>query len=166
MFNKTILRTAICATALVATTYSATSAAVSLNPDATAIVVFPLTLVDNVTMDFGTVSGTGNVVITEGSTVAGVSGSATATAVTPANFTVTAENLQAYTVSFANGTMSDGVDTITVGTFTHNASGTGSGVGEVFEVGATIALTGAEGSGSYSTADPTLGAPYTITVNY
>ena len=166
MFNKTLLRTAICATALVATTYSATSVAVSLNPNATAIVVFPLTLVDNVSMDFGTVSGAGNVVITEGSTVAGVSGTATATAVTPANFTVTAEAAQAYTVSFAGGTMSDGVDTIAVGTFTNNATLLGTGAGEVFEVGATITISGLEGSGSYSTADPTLGVPYTITVNY
>ena len=166
MLNKKILGTAMCVTALVAGTYSATSSAVSLNPNATAVVVFPLTLVDTVSMDFGTVSGAGNVTIAPASAVATVSGTATATAVTPAQFTVTAETGVAYTVGFTGGTMSDGVDTIAVGTFTNNATGTGTGAAEIFEVGATITLAGTEGSGSYSTADPTLGVPYTITVNY
>ena len=169
MFNKnSILKTAICATALLASGYSATSSAVGLTGEATAVVVFPLALVKNTDMDFGTISvgAAGTVIITEGSTVG--TGTLLTTAVTPANFTVTAEAATAYTVAYTTGTMSDGTDTIDVlaGTFTDNASLLGSGVAEIFEVGAQITLTGAEGSGSYTTLDPGFGVPFGITVNY
>ena len=128
MFNKNrILTTAICATALLGGTYSATSVAATANGTATAIVIAPLTIVQGATaMDFGTVSpglGGGTVTVDPASAVT-VGGTATQTGAAAAgDFDITGQPAQAYTITFGAGVLSDGINTMVITADSDNSLG-------------------------------------------
>jgi len=143
-----------------------------LNGTASATVFTPLSILETVTMDFGTVAGgsiAGTVVLntSSGRTPTGgaqvlVSGPGNA-----ATFQVTGEPGQVYSLSIGDGTLANaGGQLLTVTSFTNTSTGNipGSGI-DIFQVGATLSLGANQPAGSYSTANGG-GTPYTITVNY
>lgn len=171
MFNKNqLLTTAICAAAVFGGTYSATTLAATANGDATAIVVSPLTVTESLAMDFGTVlagasGGTVEINATLGTVVLG--GTATQTgAFNAATFDIVGTNGLTYLVTYTNGTLSDGANTMSLTTFNDNALGTIPVSGtETFSVGGILAVGLGQTPGTYNTTNAG-GAPYTVTVNY
>lgn len=170
MFNKKILTTAMCATALLGGTYSATSVAATANGGATAIVVSPLTVAESLAMDFGTVlagasGGTVEINATAGTIVLG--GTATQSgAFNAATFDIVGTNGLTYLVTYTNGTLSDGSNTMSLATFNDNAIGTIPVSGtETFSVGGILTVGVGQTPGTYNTTNAG-GVPYTVTVNY
>jgi hypothetical protein len=150
-----------------------TANADTTNGSAVANVIVPLSIVEVIGLDFGTVSGgptAGTVVMSEAG-VRSTTGDAEIIAAdngNEADFTITGQGGQAYTLSFsASGTLVSGANSMTVDSFTTDASGTiTAGVGaqvENIKVGATLNLIANQPAGSYTTVG---GTPYTITVNY
>ena len=168
MFNKNILTTAICATALLGGTYSATSTAVTGTGTATAIVIAPLTIIESVGMDFGTVTpGTlgGTVTIDPAGAVA-LGGDATQTgASVPFSFFITGEAATPYTISYGAGTLTDGgPNNMTITPDSNNSVGAiPVGGTETFQVGATLAVSAGQFAGTYTEAG---GVPFSVTINY
>lgn len=147
--------------------------AATVNGNADALVIEPLSIVENSAMDFGTVSGGPGadtiVLDTAGArTVIGTSAQIIATGPGAAgNFTITGEPNQAYTVTFsASATLGDGGgNTMTVDTFTDNSPSPLSGAGtDTLLVGGTLNIGASQAAGNYSTT--TGGTPYVVTVNY
>ena len=172
MFNKkNFVKTAICTTALVVSTYSATSTAASLTGEATAVVVNPLLFVKNTDMDFGTISGGAGTVTIDPDTSTNT-GSLVTSGVTPANFSVTANALTPYTIQYTQDAhLGNGVTFLTMpfATMTTEAVPgllTGTGAAQAFNVGGTLTLIGTETNGSYTTLDGIGGQPFTVVVNY
>jgi len=170
MFNNNrILTTAICASALIGGTYSATSVAATANGSATATVNLPLTIVETpaTTMDFGTVTdggGVGGTVTIDPAGAVTVSGATQSGATSAASFDVTGQPATAYTITYGPGTLSDGVNTMTIVPDSDNAAGAIPGGGtETFNVGATLTVSNGQPGGTYTTA---LGTPYTVNINY
>ena len=152
---------------------SQVAGAAEVDGTAQALVIEPLSIVENSAMDFGTISGGPNadtiVMDTTGArTVTGTDAQIIATGPGAAgNFTITGEPNQAYTVTFsADATLGDGGgNTMTVDTFTDNNPSPLSGAGtDTLLVGGTLNVGASQASGNYSTT--TGGAPYTVTVNY
>lgn len=160
---------------VIASLYSTTATAASVNGQADATVVAPLTLTENIAMDFGTISGgtaAGTVVLStagarsttgDAQTIAAGAGAA-------GDFTINGENALTYAVSYTNGVLSDGAvagNNMIVNGFNDNSTGTTSGANQIFQVGATLNLGATQAAGTYSTTNTgTGGAAYTITVNY
>lgn len=161
--------------AIITGLYSTSATAATVNGQADATVVAPLTLSENIAMDFGTISGgtaAGTVVLTTGGarSVTGDAQTIAAGAGAAGDFTINGEAGLAYTVSYTNGTLSDGVaagNNMVVDTFNDNSTGTTSGAAQIFQVGATLNVGAGQAAGNYSTTNTgTGGAAYTITVNY
>jgi hypothetical protein len=138
---------------------------------ATATVIAPLSIVEDTAMDFGSISGgpaIGTVIMdaTGSRTATGDAQIIAASAGTAGAFTITGESGQAYSISYTDGTLSNGSgQTMTVDTFTDNSAGTLAAAIESFSAGATLNVGVNQLSGAYSTAFGG-GSPYTITVNY
>ena len=167
MFNKRILTTAICATALVGS-YSTTSVAATANGSATAIVIAPLTIVETpaTTMDFGTVTdgGVGGTVTIDPAGAITVVGATQSGATSAASFDVTGQPATVYTVTYGAGVLSDGANTMAIVPNSDNSLGAiPAGGTETFNVGAQLTVNLAQPGGTYNT---TLGTPYTVNINY
>jgi len=169
--NKKLLM--LGATFALAAQTGSTAMAATVNGNADALVIDPLSIVENSAMDFGTVAGGPNadtIVMdtTGGRTVTGTDAQIIATGAGSAgNFTITGEPNQAYTVSFsASATLGDGGgNTMTVDSFTDNSPSPLSGAGtDTLLVGGTLNVGASQAAGNYSTT--TGGTPYTVTVNY
>lgn len=140
---------------------------------ATATAIAPLSLLELVPMDFGTVAGSSTassvILDTAGARIATGGAQTMATGPgTASTFRITGGEALTYIVTFsASGTLeSAGGQQITVDTFTNNSLGNIPVGGiEDFQVGATLNLGAAQPAGSYSTTTGG-GTPYTITVNY
>ena len=169
MFNKNrILTTAICASALIGSTYSATSVAATANGSATAVVIAPLTIVETpaTTMDFGTITdgGVGGTVTIDPAGAITVVGATQSGATSAASFDVTGQPATVYTVTYGPGTLSDGANTMAIVPNSDNSLGAIPGGGtETFNVGAQLSISLAQPGGTYTTA---LGTPYTVNINY
>lgn len=142
------------------------------NATSTATVITPITLLETVPMDFGTVAGSSSsstVIMSPASARTGTGGAqimATGPG-TAATFQLTGNANLTYIMSFIPGVLeSPGGQQITVNTFTNNSLGTipASGI-ENFQVGATLNMNAAQPAGTYSTSTGG-GSPYTMTVNY
>lgn len=132
----------------------------------------PLSIVETLAMDFGTVAG-GQ---TAGSIVLDTSGNRSATGdaqillagpASAASFQVTGQSNQVYSLVFGNGTLANaGGQQLSITGFTTNSLGSvpASGV-ETFQAGATLNLAPGQPAGLYSTSNPGA-SPYTITINY
>ncbi len=138
---------------------------------AVATVIAPLSISENIGMDFGTISGgpaSGTVLLdTAGSTDSDgdaetISGGSEAAG----DFTISGESGQAYSLTYTSGTLGDGgTETMSVDTFTDNSVGVLPAATETFQVGATLNLGADQVAGNYSTSAGN-GSPYTVTVNY
>ena len=164
---------ALGATVMLASQVGSIAKAASVNGNADAVVIAPLTIVENAAMDFGSVAGGANadtiVMDTTGNrTVTGPDAQIIATGPGSAgNFTITGEPNQAYTVSFSlSATLDDGGgNTMTVNNFTdNNPSPLDAGGTDTLLVGGTLNIGASQAAGNYSTT--TGGTPYTVTVNY
>lgn len=145
----------------------------SPNLSATATSLLPISLLEVIPMDFGTVAGgsTASSVVLDTNSARSATGSAQLLATGPgtaSTFQITGEPNLAYAVSFsASATLeSPGGQQITANSFTNNSAGTiPAGGTENFQVGATLNLNPAQAAGNYSTTTGA-GIPYTVTVNY
>ena len=138
----------------------------------TATSIVPLSIAENLPMDFGTIAGgsfpgtvilgTGNGRITTGDAQILAAGPGSA-----ATFQLTGEPSNSYVLSFGNGILANASgQQMSVTSFIHNGVGTIPGSGtELFQVGATLNVGSGQQSGSYSTSIGG-GSPYTVTINY
>ena len=152
---------------------STASAQATATANASATIVTPISIVNNVNMNFGNVAvqaGTGGTVVlpataaatrtkTGGVTLPNVTGTVTA-----AQFTVSGTALYTYTITLPGSavTLASGANNMTATTFVNSSAGTLSAGGtESFYVGATLNVAAAQPAGSYTTA-----TPFNVTVNY
>ena len=138
----------------------------------TATSIVPLSIAENLPMDFGTIAGgsfpgtvilgTGNGRITTGDAQILAAGPGSA-----ATFQLTGEPSNSYSLSFGTAILANASgQQMSVTSFTHNGVGTIPGSGtELFQVGATLNVGSGQQSGSYSTSIGG-GSPYTVTINY
>lgn len=135
------------------------------NGNAAARIIAPITLTAGTTLHFGTAYNSGGTVIVS---TAGVrSGTCAVSASAPLHsagtFTITGEPTLTYTTTLPAGTINItnvALNTMTVGTFNSNASGTIPGGGtETFSVGATLTVAVGQASGTYT-------GTYPVTVQY
>ncbi|MCP4432629.1 MAG: DUF4402 domain-containing protein [Gammaproteobacteria bacterium] len=139
---------------------------------AVANLVAPLSIVENIPMNFGTLSGgpaLGTVILTTAGART-TTGDAEILAIgggAAGDFTITGDPGRAYTISFsASATISDGGgNTMNVDNFSDTSTGTLPAATETFQVGATLNVGASQPAGAYSTANGG-GSAYTITVNY
>lgn len=145
----------------------------SAGTTATATSLTPISLLEVVPMDFGTVAGssTASTVILDTVGARTTTGGAQTLPAGPssaASFQITGSASQTYILTMsASATLeSSGGQQMTISSFVNNSSGTipASGI-ENFAVGGTLNLNAAQAAGTYST---TIGAgsPYSVTVNY
>lgn len=173
MFNKKLLTTAICASALLGGTYSATSIAATANGDASAIIIAPLSIIQNTAMVMGTIApGTVLSTVTidpAGAVTVPVGDATTSGAANAGIFDVTGQPFNTISsITFGAGTVSDGANTMTVTPDSHDAGGAPAldGAGNLsFNVGASLSVPSGQVAGTYNTTNVG-GVPFTITVNY
>jgi hypothetical protein len=139
---------------------------------ATATSITPITLLETIPMDFGTIAGssTSSTVILSTASARTGTGGAQILATGPgtaATFQLSGNPNLTYAISFTSGILeSPGGQQITVTTLTNNSLGTIPAAGiESFQVGGTLNLGPAQPAGLYSTTTGS-GNPYTVTVNY
>lgn len=149
--------------------YSSSVMAVDFDGRAIATVITPLVIAETTPITFGTL-GTGT---TGGTVILATDDSRTVTGdvnIIGADglagvYTITGENAQAYTMSIADGVLSDGgVNTMGVGTYVYSPPAL-TGAAVAFDIGATLTVNGSQPAGSYSTAFAG-GTPVVITANY
>lgn len=145
----------------------------SASASTTATVVAPIAISKSADMGFGnvavnaTTAGTvvlapdGTRTVTGGATIPATTGTVSA-----ASFNITGESGYTYSITLPSGsiTLTDGgVNNMTVDNFTSTPSGTGTltAGAETVNVGATLNLTAAQVSGTYTNA-----SDLTVTVNY
>ncbi len=141
---------------------------------ASATIITPITIVKNVDMNFGNVavsaSLAGTVVLAPaGTRTTGGAGGVTLPVengtVAAASFTVSGQATYTYAITLpSSATISSGSNTMTVNGFTSSPSSTGtlsSGGTQTLNVGATLNVTAAQASGTYTNST---GVP--VTVNY
>ena len=147
----------------------------SATASATATIITPISIAKNVDMRFGNVAvtaATGGTVILAPAGIrttggaGGVTLPATTGTVSAADFTVTGQASYTYAITLpSSATLSDGSGhTMTVNAFTSSPSATGtltSGGTQDLTVGATLTVSAAQASGTYTNAT---GVP--VTVNY
>jgi len=159
-------------TATVFGSVSALHAQETATATATATIVTPISITKTVDMNFGNVAvqstTAGTVVLTPAgvrSATGGVTLPATAGTVTAATFTVDGEGSYTYSITLPSSTLiiTDGTNTMTVGTFTSTPSATGtlSSGTQTLKVGATLNVGAAQPSGVYTST-----TPFDVTVNY
>lgn len=143
------------------------------NGTATATSIVPISLLEVIPMDFGTVAGSSaaSSVILDTASARSATGGAQILATGPGNaatFQITGGASQTYIISISGSATleSGGGQQITATTFTNNSLGTIPVGGiENFQVGATLNLNAFQPAGNYSTLTGG-GVPYTVTVNY
>ena len=139
---------------------------------AVAVVIAPLIISENSSMDFGTVAGGANadtiVLTTAGArTATGTDAQVIGAGGAAGNFTISGEPGASYVVTFsASATLDDGSgNQMTVNNFTdNNPSPVDGGGSDTLLVGGTLNIGANQPAGNYSTAGA--GTPYTVTVNY
>lgn len=165
--NKKLLM--LGATFAIAVQFDSIATAASVNGTADAVVVAPLTITENFTMDFGTiaphltiadvivmdVAGARNATLGNAQTIGGVG--------TPAEFTVSGDTAQTFALTYGNGLLTSGANSMAVTSFTDTSTGALGSGSETFKVGATISVGINQAVGTYTTAP---GDEYTVTVNY
>ena len=166
----------VIATAVIAIAFSNSSfAQATATAAATATIITPITIVKNVDMNFGNVavsaSLAGTVVLLPAGTrstggAGGVTLPSTTGTVAGADFTVSGQASYTYAITLpTSATLTDGGShTMTVNTFTSTPATTGTlstGGTQDLKVGATLNVTAAQASGTYTNAS---GVP--VTVNY
>ena len=138
----------------------------------TATSIVPLSIAENVPMNFGTVAGgslPGTVILSTGNGRI-TTGDAETLAAGPGNaatFEVAGEPNNSFSLSFSDGVLANASgQQMNVTSFTHNSAGTIPGLGpESFQVGATLNVGASQQSGTYSTSNAG-GNPYSVIVNY
>lgn len=169
MKTKSILKLGLAAT--LAGLYSTSLTAATVNGTATATVIAPLLLAQTTAMSFGTIAAgaAGGTVVLSTAGARAVTGDVNAVAAgagAAGAFTIQGEAAQAYTMSIAGGTLSDGLgNTMAVGTFVYTPPVL-TGAADAFNVGATLTVGGSQPAGAYSTATLPGGAAFVITANY
>ena len=150
---------------------STSATAANVIGNATGEVVAPLSIAEDVTMNFGTLNGgaaAGTVVLdfVNGRTITGGAEILLSGPGLSGEFTITGQSGQVYTLGIsASATIGDGLgNTMTVNNFLENSLGTLPAATETFQVGATLLVNINQPAGTYSTA--TGGSTYTVTVNY
>lgn len=152
------------------------SGANTTSPDATATatVFTPLSIVETVALDFGTVAGgplPGTVILDPINNNRTPGGDASVINTGPGlagSFQITGEANQVYSVSYADGSLDDsGTGTnMSITSFVDTSSGIIPATNtETFQVGATLNIGANQPAGVYSTMLGT-GTPYTVTINY
>lgn len=143
--------------------YSTSSYAITVTGHATAVIKRNITATETQTMDFGTISTTGSAA-TVTLSAAGTRSSTLSYYGTskPGIFTITSEPSTALTISFGNGTLSNGTNTMALSNFTNNstpAATTDSSGNLTLNVGADLAVGANQASGTYT-------GTYTVTISY
>lgn len=146
-------------------------AQVSASASASATIVAPIAIAKTVDMNFGNVAVSptvaGTVIMTPAgarSITGGVTLPATTGTVTAASFTVTGTPGYTYSITLPGATtITDGTNTMGVGTWTSSPTPTGTLTGgtETLTVGATLTVAAAQPAGVYTSA-----TACTVTVNY
>ena len=146
--------------------------AISTATNATSLT--PISLIETVALNFGTVAGGGlaGTVIVDTLGARSVTGDAQIIAVGPGNagaFQITGEPSLTYLLTITGPAVLENApgDQMSATAFTNSSAGilpAGTGI-ELFQVGATLNLAPLQPAGSYSTATGG-GSPYTVTVNY
>jgi len=167
---KTLKRLSLLAV-LFAAFSTVTMAQVNATASASALIVQPIAIAWAADMDFGNVAVStlaGTVVLDPAgarTTTGGVTLPALTGTVTAASFTVTGDGTRTYVITLpaAATTISNGVQTMNVDTWTSNPSGTGTLAAgtQTLNVGATLNVAGSQAPGTYVS-----GADFTVTVNY
>ena len=156
---------------------SSAKAQATTTATAAATIVTPISIVNNVDMNFGNIAvqaGTGGTVALTASAsptrTAGGAGGVTLPnvdgTVTSAKFTVSGTANYTYDITLPGVgspvTLNSGGNTMTANSFIRSTAGTLSGAGaEVFYVGATLTVAAAQPAGSYLST-----TPFSVTVNY
>jgi hypothetical protein len=166
--NKKLLM--LGATFAIAAQFDSIATAASVTGTADAVVVAPLTITENLTMDFGTIAPhltIADVIVMDTAGARNATGNNAQTiggAGTPAQFTVTGDTAQSFALTYGDGTLTNvGGDSMAVTSFTDTSTGVLGGGTETFKVGATINVGINQAVGTYTTAP---GDEYTVTVNY
>jgi len=139
--------------------------ATDLTGNADAEIQTAISIVENTTMDFGTIAvdGTGGTVsISAAAAVTGPAGYTFSGAPAAGNFTASGDASTAVTISFTAGSLTGPGTAMTLNNLAHDAGGTPTtnGSGDlVFNVGGDLVVGVAQVSGAYS-------GTYTVTVNY
>lgn len=149
-----------------------TFAQASATATASATIITPIAITKTVDMNFGTAAvqaGTGGTIVltpagtrtvTGGVTLPSVTGTVTA-----ASFNVTGEGTSTYSITLPGGplTITSGINTMTVSTFTSTPTPTGTltAGAQTLLVGGTLNVAAAQAPGTYLS-----GTPFTVTVNY
>jgi len=166
--NTTISRfAAVAVVALSGAAFSNAAQAADATGNASATIATPIAITEGTALAFGTIlagasSSTIVVDTSGGRTVGSGDASLLGGTVSAASFDVTGEGSSTYSVSFSSGdTLTDGSNTMSLGTYTTSNSGSGtlSGGTDSFEVGATLTVGASQAAGSYT-------GTYTVTVNY
>ena len=176
MFNKNILTTAICATALLGGTYSSTSVAATAPGNATAVIINPLSIVETTPMLMGSIVPSATVLSTiqvdsTGAVSTTVGDATTSGAANAGTFTATGQiSTLISSITFLPGAVSDGnpLTVMPITPYEHDAGATPTtdGFGDlVFNVGVTIDVPVGQAAGTYNTTNAN-GVPYSVIVNY
>jgi len=166
MLNRKVLVIATTASLIAFGGFSSSVFAASATGNASATIVAPLSITEDVAMDFGSISPDGTsattVTITPAGAVsspdgAGIAGGAPAAG----QFTVTGFGTLTYAVSYTGGNLTGPGANMAVSGFTDSIGGAGALAGgtETFTVGADLAVGINQTAGAYS-------GTYTVTVNY
>lgn len=151
--------------------HSNSFAQASATATASATIITPISIAKTVDMNFGNAAvqtGTGGTIVLTPAGGRTVTGGVTLPVVTgtvsAASFTVTGSGTSTYSITLpATCTITSGVNTMIVNTFTSTPTPTGTLVGgtETLLIGATLNVSAAQAPGTYLS-----GTPFSVTVNY
>ena len=150
--------------------FTTVSAQVTATATGSATIITPISIAKNVDLNFGNVAvgaTLGSVVLTPAGTrsiIGGVTLPAVAGTVTAAQFTVSGLGTSTFTISLPTTyTITSGVNTMNIDTFTSTPSGVGTLVAGtlIVKVGATLDVAASQPAGSYTNA-----TGFPVTVNY
>lgn len=162
----------LAAIAMIAFASSVNAQATASSP-ASATIVTPISIANNVDMNFGNiavqVANGGTVILSAASaptrtlTGTGLTLPTVTGTVSSAKFTVSGTANYTYVITLpSSATLASGGNSMGAANFTHSAAGTLSGLGsEIFYVGAELTVAANQAAGTYTTA-----TPFDVTVNY
>ncbi len=163
---KSLFKFAVAGVAGLGVAASASGAfAADLTGNANAQIQQAISIVENTSMDFGTIAvdgSAGTVTISAAGAVSGPAGYTFSGAPAAGNFTASGDATTAVTISFTAGSLTGPGAAMTLDTLVHDAGGTPTTdvAGDLtFNVGANLGVNLAQVSGAYS-------GTYTVTVNY
>ena len=155
--KKVLLGAMVLAAVSLAQSVNAQSASASFN--ASARIVTPISIAKVTDMNFGDVvpSGSAGTVVLSTAGARSVTGGANlgnASGTSAATFTVSGQGLSTYAITLpAAANITSGANTMSVGTFTSNPSGTGTlaaGGTQALALGATLSVGASQATGSYT----------------